>query len=166
VFVFRGYLSRVNLWRLIKQSKSVWAMKETVGWQIAKIEQTGTRRTDDIWRHKPTPSSAIHLPLRTTRIYLLSVKRVSCPNSVFMTKVGSWNLWKGECWGIRWKRSGLVHCAGSDTVWSKRLIHCQVLWAGKDVEERISTQQACSVLFDFLSSQHNYRTGCKTSQFL
>jgi len=29
-------------------------------------------------------------------------------------------------WGIRWKRSGLVHCARSETVRRKRLSHCQV----------------------------------------
>jgi len=55
-------------------------------------------------------------------------------------------------WGIRWKRSGLVHCARSEIVWSKWLSHCQVFWAAEEVDERISTLQAYSVLFDFLSS--------------
>jgi len=31
--------------------------------------------------------------------------------------------------------------------------HCQVFWTAKEVGERISTYQARSVLFDFLSSQ-------------
>lgn len=39
-----------------------------------------------------------------------------------------------------------------------RLSHCQGLGAAKEVEGRFSTQQVCSVLFDFLSSQHDCRT--------
>ena len=59
--------------------------------------------------------------LKTTRVYLVCFERVACANFVFRSKLGSWSFWKGERWGTRWKRSGLVHCARSETVWSKRL---------------------------------------------
>jgi len=49
----------------------------------------------------------------------------------------------GKVVQLRWKRSGIVHCARSETVWRKWLSHCQVFWVGKEVDERIKLAQCC-----------------------
>ena len=90
----------------------------------------------------PDSLSVLHffLPLRWP---LGSVQLNFCPLAQTSISATGWEI-RGKC-------SGLVHCARSKTVRSKWRSHCQVFWVGKEIDVRISTQQACSVLFDFLS---------------
>ena len=91
----------------------------------------------------PYPDSLLHI--------FSSPSVASGPRSVIFCPLTKISI-SAVGWGIRWKRSGLVHCARSETVCSKWLSHCQVFWAGEEVDERICIQQACLMLFEFWSS--------------
>jgi len=69
-------------------------------------------------------------------------------------------------WKIRWRRSGLIQCGRSETIWSKWLSHCQVFWAAKKVDEHVRGPALNKLAQCCLICPHDCRRICQDKPWL